>query len=246
MSMTEIRIAPLIIEMAAPLHIGTGFRRGLVHRTVLRDGAGQPFLPASSLKGRVRSACESLLPTLGLKPCHAPYPQSLADCRRDECLACRIFGAPGRGTELYWHDAMLKDWISVKGCPREELAYGQFQTRTQVQLSRARGLAAEAYLYSSEASAPNLVFEAPLGITGYLELTPIMDDPDLSYELVLLLAGLELVHAIGGEVSRGLGQCKIVVPPHIQVNGEDRDVAPMLDNIGLLECWNDEKGGCHG
>ena len=246
MSIAEIRIAPLIIKMTAPLHIGTGFRRGLVHRTVLRDGTGQAFLPASTLKGRVRSACESLLPALGLSHCHAPYPQSMVACRRAECLVCRIFGAPGRGSELYWHDAMLKDWLDPKVHSREMIVHGQFHTRTQVQLSRARGLAAEAHLYSSEASASHMIFESPLGIAGYLELTPIMEDPDLSYELLLLLAGLKLVQAVGGEVSRGLGQCKIEIPEQILINGETQDVNTLLDNIELLECWNDEKGGCHG
>lgn len=238
MALTEIRIAPLRIRLRAPLHIGTGFRRGLVHRAVLRDGQGQVYLPASSLKGRVRSACESLLPTFNLQPCRAPYPQSLADCRRKECLVCRIFGAPGQGSELHWHDAMLKEWPS-------DSAYGQITTRTQVQLSRARGLAAEAHLYNGETSAPGLVFEAPLGITGYLELTPIMGEPDLAYELLLLLAGLKLVHTIGGEVSRGLGHCDIELPTQIQVDKESRDVAELLASIEYLVFWNDEKGGAH-
>lgn len=239
MSIAQIRIAPITVKMAAPLHIGTGFRRGLVHRAVLRDGNGQAFLPASSLKGRVRSVCESLLPSMDLPLCHAPYPQNLAACRRSDCLVCRVFGAPGQGSELHWHDAKLKNW------PIKRSSFGQYVTRTQVQLSRARGLAADAHLYSDEASAPNLIFEAPLGISGYLELTSIMGDPDLTYELLLLLAGLRLVHAVGGEISRGLGHCEIELPAQVEVDGEIRDVHQILEHIEFLRYWNDEKGGQH-
>lgn len=235
MPLSSVQIAPLIIKMTAPLYIGAGYRRGLIHRTIVRDERDHVYLPASSLKGKVRAACEALLPTVGLPPCQSPYPQQMTVCRQNNCLVCRVFGAPGQGPELIWHDAHLTTW--------PEDAYGQTSIRTQVQLSRARGIAAEAYLYTGEATAPNLVFRSDRGVTGRLELTPMEGDPDLPYELILLLAGLRLVRTLGGETSRGMGHCVIELPPNVRVDDRRLPVGDLLTEVEYLALWEEEKGG---
>lgn len=232
MPLATVEIAPLTIRMAAPLHVGAGYRRGLIHRTIVRDGENQVYLPASSLKGKVRAACEALAVSRGLPACGAPYPQQMETCRSNNCLVCRVFGAPGRGVELFWHDASLtSDW------PIAKEAFGQISTRTQVSLNRARGLAAEGLLYTGEATAPNLVFRSEQGIAGRLDLTPMTGDTDAPYELILLLAGLRLTHFVGGATSRGMGLCEIELPHDVRINGRSVFADDLLAQVDNLEYW---------
>lgn len=242
MPLATVEIAPLVIRMAAPLHVGTGYRRGLIHRTIVRDAENNVYLPASTLKGKVRAACEALLTARGLPACRAPYPKEMKTCRAERCLVCRIFGAPGQDAGLLWHDAALTDdW------PRDAGEFGQTSIRTQVALNRARGLAAEGLLYTGEATAPNLVFRSAQGIAGRLELTPLMGDPDAPYELILLLAGLRLVRFLGGAASRGMGLCTIDLPQAVQINNRQVFVDDLLAQVEYLdpEFWQFEEAS-HG
>lgn len=236
MPLAAVEIAPLVIRMAAPLHVGTGYQRGLIHRTIVRDSENNVYLPASTLKGKVRAACEALLTARDLPACRAPYPQAMKTCRENRCLVCRIFGAPGQDAGLLWHDAVLTDdW------PRDAGDFGQTAIRTQVALNRARGLAAEGLLYTGEATAPNLVFRSEQGVAGRLALTPLMGDPDAPYELILLLAGLRLVRFLGGATSRGMGLCSIELPPVVQINDHQVFVDDLLAQVADLEYWQIEE-----
>lgn len=240
MPLATVEVAPLVIRMAAPLHVGTGYQRGLIHRTIVRDAENNVYLPASTLKGKVRAACEALLTARGLPPCRAPYPKEMKACRENQCLVCRIFGAPGQDAGLLWHDAVLTDdWPSDAG------KFGQTVIRTQVALNRSRGLAAEGLLYTGEATAPNLVFRSAQGVTGRLELTPLMGDPDTHYELILLLAGLRLVSFLGGAASRGMGLCSIELPQAVQINDRQVFVDDLLTQVADLEYWQIEEAS-HG
>lgn len=234
------RIAPLTIRMDAPLHIGTGYRRGLIHRTVVRDRKGCIYLPASSLKGKVRSTCEGLTILHNLEPCRAPYPQALYDCRVSGCLVCRVFGAPGLGAEIFWHNAHLVDW------PQEQHTLAQTSIRTQIQLSRERGVSSEDHLFAGEASTAGLVFRSDDGISGRISLTRVEGDPDLHYELLLLLAGLKLVHSLGGNTSRGMGACAIELPSIVQVNDRSLLIVDLLEQLEFLALWPQPRRSSHG
>jgi len=239
---------PLTITVKGPLHIGTGYDRGLIQRVVVRERvmigrrtgdrkkenvARHVYIPGSGLKGKVRSACEDLARLAGLEPCGAPQPLTMCGRDRDEyCLVCRVFGAPGGnvpdGREFYWQDAHLttqsRKEASIEGQP-----WGQTMERTQVQLSRARGTAAEDRLYTSEFAAPGLTFAGR--VSGWLEATPCSVDCGY-YEVNLLLAGLQMVNMLGGGRSRGAGQCQIALPDKVslRVEGEDEpETYPVAD-----------------
>ena len=235
---------PLTINVEGPLHVGTGYDRGLIQRTVVHERVGgrdkdvayHVYIPGSSLKGKVRNACEDLVRLAGLRVCGAPRPETM--CGRDRanhCLVCRVFGAPGGnvpdGRELYWQDAHLTErWrraTSVRGCP-----VGQTMARTQVQLSRARGMAAEDRLYTSEFAAPGLAFAGR--VSGWLKAMPCSADCGY-YEVNLLLAGLRLVETLGGRRSRGAGRCRIALPDEVSLQVEGRDEPEMYPQADLLE-----------
>jgi len=244
MPLETIEIPRLTIQVRGPMHIGTGFARGLVNRTVVKGRDGLVYIPGSALKGKVRSACEALACLYKLGECNAPHPQQMA-ADHNKCLVCRIFGAPGRGSSLRWQAAHLtKDWVdALRPEPKKRSAWGQTTTRTQVQLSRTRGLAAEARLFTSEFTAEGLTFEAEPALTGRLWLTPlgaVEGSGAVYYELILLLAGLKLVGTLGGGSSRGAGECTITLPDTVTVGGQQIQVDHQLEHIGMLDLYPEE------
>ena len=189
-----------------PLHIGTGFRRGLLHRTVARDGAGHVYIPGSSLKGKVRNACEDMAKLHGLPVCGSALPGMMCGSKPEACIVCRIFGSPGLSAPLFWHDAHLTDDLCALA--REEGRFGQAEARTQVQMSRLRGVGADDRLYTTETARAGLTFEGR--IEGWLAGVPLDSTvPGLTYELVLLIAGLYALDGLGGNRSRGGGDGRI-------------------------------------
>jgi CRISPR/Cas system CSM-associated protein Csm3 (group 7 of RAMP superfamily) len=53
------------LTMETALHIGTGQISTVTDSPILRDAAGQPFIPGSSLKGAFRAAVARIVPNLG-------------------------------------------------------------------------------------------------------------------------------------------------------------------------------------
>ena len=235
-----VQIEPLLVEVDGPLAVNTGFRRGLIHRTVERDAQGLAYIPASSLKGRVRRACEQVARQVGLNVCRAPRPSGMCSAHKQRpCLVCRVFGSPGRGSGLHWQDARLVQdyWNVFVGDEANRQA--QFYTRTQVQLSRALGIAAYDHLFTSEFAIENLRFES--AITGWLDITPIADeDATGGYELLLLLAGLQLVNTLGSGSSRGSGHCVIHLPKQVTVGQRSIAVAEIFEFMDLLNEFDRE------
>jgi CRISPR/Cas system CSM-associated protein Csm3 (group 7 of RAMP superfamily) len=214
MAKMYIEINPILIEVDGPMAVNTGFRRGLVHRTVERDAEGFAYIPASSLKGRIRRACEQLARQARLRVCNAPRPNGMCSVHRQPCLVCRVFGTPGKDSGLHWRDAQLSQ--AYREVFENANVEAQFYTRTHVQLSRVLGTAAPEHLFTSESTVENLCFE--FGITGWLDVTPIAgEDSTGGYELLLLLAGLRLVNTLGSGGSRGAGQCVIKLPDQVIV-----------------------------
>ncbi len=229
---------PLLITIDSPLALSTGFRRGLIHRTVERDSEGFAYIPASSLKGRVRYACEQIARQIGLRVCRAPRPGGMCSAHTNPCLVCRVFGSPGRGSALRWQDARLTQ--AYKNIFADEITRrAQFYTRTQVQLSRTLGVAAPDHLFTGELTIENLTFES--AITGWLDVTPIAgDDRNGGYELLLLLAGLRLVNTLGGGNSRGSGHCVIHLPDQVVVGQHSIQIQDVFALMSLLSEFDKE------
>ncbi len=240
--MAFIQIEPITIRLRGALHIGAGYGRGLIDRAVVRDGQGRVYIPGSSLKGKTRESCEWLAASQGLYVCRPPYPQGMCGKNREPCIVCRVFGTPGgrhdESLGLHWDNAYLtEEWQqTTQGLP---LSY----PRTQVGMSRRRGVAREGLLFTDEFAAENLAFQTC--ISGHLPLTAVLDEPGRYYELILLLAGLKLVDALGGGTSRGAGQCQIELPPKVTVRADDwetgkLEVAWILDRLEFLEWYKDQ------
>lgn len=251
---------PLTVSLEGALHIGTGYDRGLVQRTVVRDAQGDVYVPGSSLKGKARNACEDLARCCGLVVCGLPRVAASLDKNHqpEQCLVCRVFGSPGgnvpTGRALYWADAHLTECTRKALGSEERRTAWQTTVRSQVRLDRARGIAADGLLYTSEFSVPALEFAGR--VSGWLLATPCLSEGNEKkegyYEINLLLAGLRLVAMLGGGRSRGTGACRIrpadpvVVRPEGQAQSVRYPLSDLMKAAEFLALFTEEHGGAAG
>jgi len=227
------------IDIRGSFAVGSGFRRGMLQKTVLRDEKGYPLLPASVLKGRARDAAERFARTLQIPVCeNSPHPKQMCGAKTfDElpCLVCRTFGTPGRSSNseemgLIWRDAQLVD--ENDEAVTEAASYlGFYSERTHVQISRRRGMAMEQRLFTEELTKDRLRFKGR--VRGWLA---VASDQAQKYpkEVLLLLASLKLLNFVGSGKSRGLGLCTVGF--HQVDIGEEFNASP--DKIfAASEAW---------
>jgi CRISPR-associated protein Csm3 len=189
----------LTLTFQTPLNIGSGAQRGtLADRAMIKDDQGWPYVPASALKGRLRHAVEQVVAGLGQRVC-ITHQNMCPDESGYVCPVCRIFGAP-------WVPGRLRFARLTLSGPKELvrlLEDRQRQTRQPprtshrygVALSRRRGVAEEALLYTTELFEPGTPLEFSGTLSGDLTVA----------EAALVIAGLRLMPALGRGKSGGLG-----------------------------------------
>ena len=207
-------IAAMVFETA--WRIGSGHEgETLSDIGTLRDPDGEPTLPGSSLKGKLRSTCESLAHALSLSACMLNRAASDVNCTsdvgyyrtvRDEyrtasrkglhsqmkwiddhtCDVCRLFGSPVRAGRLRISDGNLREWADV------------VEVRDGVVIDRDSQTAMDGLKYDYEVIPAGSRFEISIDI----------ENPD-PQDLALLGAALFewcSGSSIGGFTSRGLGR----------------------------------------
>ncbi|MFQ5633183.1 MAG: RAMP superfamily CRISPR-associated protein [bacterium] len=231
-----------IVTLTGAMSINSGFPRGMVDRTVVRGLDALPYLPASTLKGRVRDMAERLSQSLDIPICHAPNPEAMCPAKNgingDRCIVCRTFGAPGVSsksgqTGLVWRDARLSE---ENGKPLSkdmtQSPHNLFYERTQVQLSRPSGVALAKHLFTSENTLERLNFKGR--IRGWMD-SKLVRENNIPENLVLLCAALKLLSYVGSGKSRGLGRCKVDFLGQIEI-GDDKKYDPkeVLQHVDKL------------
>jgi CRISPR/Cas system CSM-associated protein Csm3 (group 7 of RAMP superfamily) len=195
----------LALEVAfqSPVNIGGYGAPTFVDRPFRRDGDGWPFIPASSLKGRVRHECERLARALGEEICSGPQPQQMrqAFLRRrrgeGECVVHAIFGSPWKAGRVFPTALTL-----VKPDALGETDEPPAPTvRYNVSLSRRRRVAEHARLFTTELFLPGV----PLTFEGTWDAKLTLK------ELVLLEAAFGAISALGRGKTGGLGWCDVHV-----------------------------------
>ena len=195
---------------------------------VMLTTTGEPILPGSSLKGKLRSTCEALSHALGLSACLLNQEASGIDCTSDvnyyrdvlrrnyqktfqlglknrrqwiednTCDVCKLFGSPVKAGRLWVSDGTLEDWASV------------VQVRDGVVIDRDSRTAVDRLKYDYEVIPPGSQFQFCIDL----------ENPNDS-DLALLGAALFEWHAgssLGGFTSRGLGRFHL---KDIQLSGVD-------------------------
>jgi len=191
---------------------------------VMLDTEGVPVLPGSSLKGKLRSTCETLAHALGMSACMLDHATSGIDCASDVKLYSRRLRAEYRNVlnnrtttvedRLAWINANTCDVCKLFGSPlraaKLKCAEGQLDpaswmnvvpVRDGVVLDRDSHTAVDGLKYDYEV--------IPAGATFAVRFD--LEDPT-DAQLALLGAALFDWHAgssIGGFTNRGLGRFRL-------------------------------------
>lgn len=210
--------------------IGTGREGQTSDLGVLLDAAGQPILPGSSIKGKLRSTCEALAPALNLRACllnveasgvecpsdvrwysrhreshqeavRTGVEQQLAWIERNTCDVCKLFGSPVQAARLRCSDGTLENPTAAA-----------VRVRDGVVLDRDSHTAVDGLKYDYETVAAGTAFRVCFDL----------DNPTPADEALLGAALFEWAagSSLGGFTSRGLGRFRL---EEIEVRGVDFD-----------------------
>ncbi len=189
------------------LHIGAGKRADLVESDlpVMRDAAGRPFVPGSSLRGVLRAGAEALSKSLAL------------DSAKPAAQAEQLPGVPRELSEL-WHELDLVQRIFGTVIPGTKKALA---SRLQISDAVCRspiitevrdgvGISRETRTASHDTGAKFDIEVVPAGTT--FEGRIRFKNP-AAFELGLLAQGLWMLDEglllLGGKSARGLGWVEV-------------------------------------
>lgn len=187
---------------------------------VMIDPKGQPILPGSSLKGKLRSTCETLSHALGLSACMLNHEVSGVKCTSDvnyyrsvrEAYQETLKKEKGLQDRLQWIDGHTCDVCKLFGSPMQAgrlwVSDGMLkewasvvQVRDGVVIDRDSQTAVNRLKYDYEVVPPGSQFD----------LCVDLENPT-DRDMALLGAAIFEWHAgssIGGFTSRGLGRFRL-------------------------------------
>ena len=216
----KIRI-PCTLKVVTGLHIGdaNGFSAiGALDNPVVRDAcSGDPMIPGSSLKGKMRTLLARSRHETG-----SPLPS----CANDVEEIKRLFGTPGgrnerpRTARLQFSDAFLtnRDQLKKRG--------GSTEIKSENTITRSTSIA-------NPRSMERVVRGAEFGVVWYYTME---DDTELLDDMKLLAEGCKLLNLdyLGGSGTRGYGR----------VAFSDFEVRTLLGDIpvdatALTACFED-------
>jgi len=218
MKLTHISKLTGKITLQTGLHIGSGdaeMRIGGTDNPVIRNPVNnQPYIPGSSLKGKMRHLMEWRAGVVGVTAGTPLAYKHLAklDGQTKEAAEniLRLFGgAPqsdydfkevqriGASRLAFWDCELDKGWIQeIEGRRSELLQFTEIKAENSI--DRIKGVAAHGSLRSME--------RVPAGARFTFNLTvKVHDDEDLLAEVLVGLQLIELT-GLGGSVSRGYGK----------------------------------------
>jgi CRISPR-associated protein Csm3 len=200
------------IEAVTGLHIGgssLGLEIGDLDKAVIRNPlTNQPYIPGSSLRGKMRSQLEK---KLGLKQNNKIGQVTIHTCKKPEeynanggCPVCHVFGVPGEveatgPTLLLVRDvALTRDSAAALEKLKTDLPFAEL--KTEVAIDRV-----------TSAATPRTIERVPAGaVFGPAELVFSIYHRDDFARLKYVLEALQLVEDdyLGGSGSRGSGKVK--------------------------------------
>ena len=192
------------LTFRAPVGVFTGLGiAGLVDRTMVRDAEGLPYIPGSSVKGRLRFFAERLLRSGSLPDLyrvHALDHRPLCKEVEQACTLCHLFGNPampglvrvGQASPISPWNTLFRDLCQADPNP---VLHRDTEVRPGIALSRMRRTALTDHLFFDEV-VPAITF------TGRLYL----DHASLAEEIRLLIQVGGLVDALGARKAAGRGR----------------------------------------
>ncbi len=227
------------IKLLTGLHIGAGDTElhigGTDNPVIKHPHTGEPYIPGSSLKGKVRSLLEMksglVIKTKDGGPLDARTVKNADEAQREEGIKIlKIFGTSGADSEdamalnlgptrASFSDCFLDD--DCKARIRDaDLPF--FEVKPENSINRITGTAQHSSLRFTERTVPGLEFSFSITLKE-------MDEDEKDDLLGYLLTGLKLLEmdALGGNVSRGYGR--------IQIKFDDEAIQKKFDSTEIFE-----------
>jgi CRISPR/Cas system CSM-associated protein Csm3 (group 7 of RAMP superfamily) len=246
--------ATYALETTGPLHVGTGHGSAGLHRRMLRDMHGVPYIPGTTVKGRARYAAIRICDWLGLPV----FKDTVADVRDSSVtlpngphakrdFPSRIFGSAWWRCTLRFSDARAEPppretWIDKDTASLHYLrehAHGLREVRMGAARSRHLGTISQGRLYRSEVAPPGMIFRG--SIRGHLACRPPLDG--WSAEILVLWLSLHLMveDGIGANKSAGSGKLTWEASEKLEMKiGGQIFVPPDDDTFTTLLTWLNE------
>jgi len=196
------------LTMLSDWHAGTGTgRRGFADNLVNRDARGLPFIPAKTVTGVWRDACEVAAHALDggpAGPWHA-WAEHLFGSQPALSPAGTAPAGEGRPREaaLSVRSLHYPAEVSAVLAARPRLAAAVTFLKPGVHVDRVTGRAADKLLRFDEMARAGAVLTGTAQIAGYRDL----DEDQQRSAATLLAIGARLVEGIGGRRRRGSGWC---------------------------------------
>jgi len=233
MKLTNISEIKGKIILKSGLHIGAGDMEmhigGTDNPVIKHPHTLEPYIPGSSLKGKVRALLElrsGLMAKTGGSPLSAKDLKNLSEEQKPECeKILKIFGASGAGademaelgpTRVSFADCPLnQDWRRKAGEKRLQLT----EVKAETAIDRVSGTAKHGSLRSIERVPANTKFDFSVTLKQFEGEEDLLD---------YLLGGLKLLEmdALGGNGSRGYGR--------IAFEFEDEQIGNKFQGISLF------------
>ncbi|WP_320064286.1 RAMP superfamily CRISPR-associated protein [Micromonospora sp. RTGN7] len=210
------------LEFLSDWHVGTGQGRlGTVDAEVRRDADKLPFVPAKTLVGVWRDACETVADTFD-RAASEPgawraWVTWLFGTQAGNADSPARAGGPPQPAALRLTPARAPDWMRTGVRSRPALAQAAVVLRPGVQIDDTTGTAADQLLRVEERAIRGLRLHTMVSVaTGVTEDAGPLPAP----AELLLRAGARLVEALGGKRNRGSGRLAFLLPDS-QVTGVD-------------------------
>lgn len=200
---------------------------GAVDSPVVRDPyTGQPIVPGSSLKGKLRTLLARSLSTGKGKGI-----EDMPDYNQDEPPVLRLFGAanPVRRSRLQFADAFVTN-------ANRMAAVGLTEVKTENGISRGNAVANPRQIERVVAGTEfgvNIVYDA-------------VDPDETRDDLTLLAKGMKLLQLdyLGGHGSRGSGRVSLL-DFHVtdcETGEENKELTGLFDEVANYELFPDRAG----
>ncbi len=213
------------IECLTGLHIGSGNETseiGGVDSFVLRDPrTGYPYIPGSSLKGRMRVLLEYAKDVVGINKKRDGGPHHCLTAEEQaKCAVCRVFGTPADETrtcgptrllvrDAYPDEQTVSEWAAVES----DLLYTEVKAENL--LDRLTSVANPRFI---ERVLKGSMFD--LNMVYGVYAVDEQDDRKFLENVVLALRLLEDSN-LGGSGSRGYGQVRLHMAPPVCLSCDD-------------------------
>lgn len=200
----------LTIAFRSPFIVSSGFGiAGLVDSSTVKNRDNIVYLPASSIKGKIKSEFKKNMEALNAGyVCNSIVSHKKDICQhkdmKNACVICRIFGSEFYDGSLVFEDALI-DINSMNILSKIErnktISSCQSSTRTGIKINRLLKTTEEGAMLTLESVNPAIILTSH--VFGSCNIT----DEEYSY----FKGTIQTITHFGGNKGRGMGRCDIEI-----------------------------------